>query len=101
TRAEVARNATPDEAVLLLANFDEIQDAMQEMIAEAGLIFRYLDAGSAGEAAQRMATMDRKYAGLNQALSRLFGSVRVIWNAHFQEQLRAAGLLRVLEYLIL
>jgi signal transduction histidine kinase/CheY-like chemotaxis protein len=101
TRAEVARNAAPGEAVLLLANFDEIQGAMQEMIAESGLIFRYLDAGLAAQAAQRMATMDRKYARVNQAVSRLFGSVRVIRHAHFQEQLRAAGLLKGLETLIL
>src|SRR4029077_7054724 len=31
TRAEVVRNASPDEAALLLANFDEIQNAMEEM----------------------------------------------------------------------
>jgi signal transduction histidine kinase/CheY-like chemotaxis protein len=101
TRAEAARNAAPGEAVLLLANFDEIQDAMQEMVAEAGLIFRYLDAGLAGQAGQRMATMDRKYARVTQALSRLFGSVRGIRHAHFQQQLRAAELLKGLENLIL
>ena len=100
-RAEVARNATPGEAVMLLSNFDEIQEAMQEMIAESGLIFSYLEAGLAGEAGQRMATMDRKYARVNQALSRLFGSVRVIRHAYFQEQLRAAGVLRGLDNLVL
>jgi signal transduction histidine kinase/ActR/RegA family two-component response regulator len=101
TRAEVARNASPAEAVLLLASFDEIQDSMQEMTAEAGLIFGYIEAGRAELAGERMATMDRKYARVNQALARLFGSVRVIRHAHFQEQLRAAGLLRILEQVIL
>jgi signal transduction histidine kinase/CheY-like chemotaxis protein len=101
TRAEVARNASPDEAVLLLANFDEIQNAMQEMTAEALLIFGYFKAGHANQAGERMATMDRKYAEVHQALSRLFGSVRAIRHAHFQQQLRAAGLLKALEYLIL
>jgi len=87
--------------VLLLSSFDEIQDSMQEMTAEAGLIFGYIEAGRADLAGERMATMDRKYARVNQALSRLFGSVRVIRHAHFQEQLRAAGLLRILEQVIL
>jgi len=101
TRAEVARNASPEEAVPLLANFDEIQNAMQEMTAEALLIFGYFKAGRANQAGERMATMDRKYAEVHQALSRLFGSVRAIRHAHFQQQLRAAGLLKALEYLIL
>ena len=100
TRGEVVRNASPDEAVPLLANFDEIQDAMQEMTAEALLIFGYFKAGRAGQAGERMATMDRKYAGLHQALSRLLGRVRIIRHAHFQHELRAAGLLKALEYLI-
>ena len=100
-RAEVALNASPGEAALLLANFDEIQHAMQEMTAEAMLIFGYFETGQADQAGQRMATMDRKYAGVNQALSRLFGSVRTIRHAHFEAQLKAAGLLKGLEYLIL
>jgi signal transduction histidine kinase/ActR/RegA family two-component response regulator len=101
TRAEVARNASPEEAVLLLANFDELQDAMQEMTTEALLIFGYFAAGRASQAGERMATMDRKYASVHQALSRLFGSVRTIRHAHFQQQLKAAGLLKALEHLIL
>jgi signal transduction histidine kinase/CheY-like chemotaxis protein len=101
TRAEVVRNASPDEAALLLANFDEIQNAMEEMTVEALLVFGYVKAGRANQAGERLATMDRKYAEVHQALSRLFGSVRAIRQAHFQQQLRAAGLLKALEYLIL
>jgi signal transduction histidine kinase/ActR/RegA family two-component response regulator len=100
TRAEVVRNASPEQAVPLLANFGELQNAMQEMTAEALLIFGYFKAGRASQAGERMATMDRKYAGVHQGLSRLFGSVRAIRQAHFQQQLRAAGL-KALEYLIL
>jgi len=101
TRAEVARNASPEEAVPLLASFDEIQIAMQEMTAEALLIFSYFENGHADKAGERMATMDRKYARVHQALSRLFGSVRAIRHAHFEAQLKAARLLKGLEYLIL
>jgi signal transduction histidine kinase/ActR/RegA family two-component response regulator len=101
TRAEVVRNASPEQAVLLLANFDEIQNAMLEMTAEAMLIFGYLETGQADKAGQRMATMDRKYASVHQALSRLFGSVRTIRHAHLNAQLREAELLKGLENLIL
>src|SRR5678816_274512 len=101
TRAEVVRNASPEQAVLLLAKFEEIQNAMLEMTAEAMLIFGYLETGQADKAGQRMATMDRKYASVHQALSRLFGSVRTIRHAHLNAQLREAELLKGLENLIL
>src|SRR5262245_34314317 len=101
TRAEVARNASADEAMVLLPNFDEIQDSIQEMAAEAALIFGYFEAGRAELAGERMATMDRKFSRVNQTLARLFGSVRVIRHAHFEAQLRTAKLLGALEDLIL
>jgi len=101
TRAEVVRNASPEQAVLLLANFDEIQNAMLKMTAEAMLIFGYLETGQAEKAGERMATMDRQYATVHQALSHLFGSVRTIRHAHLKAQLREAELLKGLENLIL
>jgi signal transduction histidine kinase/CheY-like chemotaxis protein len=100
-RGEVGRSARNGEAALLASAFDQIQHAMREMTAEAALIFGYFEAGQAGEAGQRMATMDRKYASVNQAFARLAGSVRTIRHAHFEEQLKAARLLKGLEYLIL
>src|SRR5262245_15439733 len=99
-RNEVERNARNGEAALLETAFDQIQHAMGEMTAEAALIFGYFETGQPGEAGQRMATMDRKYASLNQAFARLFGSVRTIRHAHFEEQLKAARLLKGLEFLI-
>jgi signal transduction histidine kinase/ActR/RegA family two-component response regulator len=101
TWAEVARNASAGEAAVLLKDFGEIQSAMQEMVAEARLIFGYFDTGQAERAGERMATMDRKYASFNQALARLFGSVRTIRHAHFDQQIKAAGLLKRLEHLIM
>jgi len=100
TRSELARNASADEAALLLRAFDEIQLAMREMVGEAQLIFSYFDAGQAKRAGERMATMDRKYESFNQALARLFASVRTIRHAHFDQQIEAANLVRRLEYLI-
>jgi signal transduction histidine kinase/ActR/RegA family two-component response regulator len=100
-RADVARNASEREAALLLPAFDEIEHAMRAMAGEAALIFRYFETGQPERAGERMATMDRKYAGFNQALARLSGSVRTIQHAHFDEQIKAAQTLKGLEQLVL
>jgi signal transduction histidine kinase/CheY-like chemotaxis protein len=99
-RLEVGRNARNGETALLASAFDQIQHAMHEMTAEAALIFGFFESGQAYEAGQRMATMDRKYASVNQAFARLAASVRTIRHAHFEAQLKAARLLKGLEYLI-
>jgi len=99
-RAEVARNVRAGEAPPLLTALDEIQRAMREMVGETKLIFGFFDTKQADRAGERMATMDRKYASVNRALARLSGAVRTIRDAHFDEQIKAAGALRQLEYLI-
>lgn len=100
-RAELARGASPREAGLLARSFDAIERTMREMLAEAELIFAYFDAGQAEAAARRMATMDRKYASVNEAMAQLLGGVGEIRQEHFEQQLRTAGTLRQLEHLIL
>src|SRR3970040_890459 len=95
TRAEAVRNASTGEAALLLKAFDEIQHAMGEMVGEAERIFGYFDQGLADRAGERMATMDRKYASVNQALARLSASVRSIRRSNFEEQIKAAEGLKV------
>jgi len=99
-RAEVRNNVRAVEAPPLLAAFDEIEKTMRDMVGEAELIFAFFDANQADRAGERMATMDRTYAGVNQALARLFAAVRTIRHAHFNEQIKAATALRQLEYLI-
>jgi signal transduction histidine kinase/ActR/RegA family two-component response regulator len=101
SRDEVARNVSVDEAEPLLEAFDAIEHTMREMVAEAELIFEYFAAGEAGRAGGRMATMDRKYGNLNEAFAGLFGSVRNIRQTHFNEQVRAAGFIHTLEYLVM
>jgi signal transduction histidine kinase/CheY-like chemotaxis protein len=99
-RAEL-EGVTPSEANRLQGAFDEIERAMQEMTAEAELIFGYFAAGEAERAGERMATMDRKYAGVLRAFARLFGAVRTIRHAHFEEQVRAAEWLKRVEQIVL
>ena len=99
-RSEIARNIGAGEALPLLAAFDDIQKAMHDMVAEAELIFTFFGTKQPDRAGERMATMDRKYANVNRALARLSGAVRSITQSHFDEQLKAATLLKQLEYLI-
>ena len=99
-RSEIERNIGAVEALPLLAAFDEILHAMHDMVAEAELIFTFFGTKQPDRAGERMATMDRKYANVNRALARLSGAVRSITQSHFDEQLRAATLLKQLEYLI-
>lgn len=101
TSTEIARNAIPAEAAPVLKAFDEIGQAMREMVAEAELIFGYFGTGQAERAGERMATMDRKYENVHQAFARLSAGIATIRLSHFQEHLRTATLLRRLEYLIL
>jgi signal transduction histidine kinase/ActR/RegA family two-component response regulator len=98
---ELEGNVTPGEARLLQGAFEEIESAMREMTAEAELIFGYFTAGEAERAGERMATMDRKYAGVLRAFARLFGAVRTIRHAHFEEQVRAAEWLKRIEQLVM
>ena len=99
-RSEIERNIGAVEALPLLAAFDEILHAMHDMVAEAELIFTFFGTKQPDRAGERMATMDRKYANVARALARLSGAVRSITQSHFDEQLRAATLLKQLEYLI-
>lgn len=100
-RADLAHHARAHEAAVLARSFDSIAHTMREMLAEAELIFAYFSAGEAQAAAQRMATMDRKYASVNEAMARLLEGVADIRQEHFDQQLAMAGTLRHLEHLIL
>ena len=101
SREEVQRHVEAAHAPRLLAAFDQIEQAMREMVNEADVIFDHFDSGQPQRAGQRMATMDRRYANLGRALDGLFGIVRDIEQAHLDQQLRAAEVLKHLEYLIM
>ena len=100
-RADLAHGASAREAAALLRSFDAIERTMREMLGEAELIFGYFNAGQAELAGRRMATMDRKYASVNEAMAELLRSVGDIRQQHFDQELETAGTLRQLEHLIL
>jgi signal transduction histidine kinase/DNA-binding response OmpR family regulator len=99
-RADLMASVTPDQAEPLLNRLKAVSAAMNDMSAEADLIFNYFRAGETDKAGQRMATMDRKYARVNAELAGLSGQVREIQKRHFQEQVAAAEYLKRSEYLI-
>jgi PAS domain S-box-containing protein len=98
-RADLAHVPAP-EAQALRARMDEIERAMDEMTAEAGLIYSYFAAGQRGQAGQRMATMDRRYARVLATLRELGSAVSSVQQRQFARQTAAAATLQRFEYLI-
>ena len=91
---EVGTRALP-----LQAHLDGVEAAMNAMLDEARLIFAHFRQGDAENAARRMATMDRKFATLSNAISDAARAVGTIQEANFVQQFDAAALLKRFEYL--
>lgn len=88
------------ESTLLASNLKNVDLAMDQMVAEANLIFGYFDRKEEKLAGKRMATMDRKYAKLNASLRELRSNFRNIQKKNLtQEQIEAASQVKW-EYLI-
>ena len=96
---ELAGVRTSD-AAPLLDDFAQIDNAMKEMVQEAVLIFGFFEQRRPDKAGERMATMDRKYASLNAAFTRLNRHVYAIQSLHFDRQIEIAQMLKRIEYLI-
>jgi methyl-accepting chemotaxis protein len=99
-RKSLSEQAAEAEIAPLLKDFDDISVAMKAMVAEANLIFSYFSQNDSEKAGTRMATMDRKFAGLNAAFASLNRHVREVQHGRFDEQLTAAEFLRKFEYAI-
>ena len=99
-RRELQANLDPKSAGPLLELLDAIAVAKTQMTAEAARIFDYFIEGRADLAGERMATMDHKYASLNEALLELRRAVGAIQQQNFAEQTAAAAEIQRYEYLI-
>jgi PAS domain S-box-containing protein len=97
-RLELQANLDPAAAAPLLALLDAISVAKTQMTGEATRIFDYFLEGRADLAGERMATMDHKYASLNEALLELRRAVGAIQQQNFAEQTAAAAELQRYEY---
>jgi signal transduction histidine kinase/DNA-binding response OmpR family regulator len=84
----------------LLRGIDLVATAMDQMSAEAKLIFSYFANNDSDAAGTRMATMDRKYAQLNTTMAELSAQVYAIQRTHFAHQQALARRLSRLEFVI-
>jgi PAS domain S-box-containing protein len=94
----VAVEASPGEQAGLLPALDAVSRAMDEMLAEADLIFDLFEAGDHVAAGGHMASMDRKYATLNDELRAVGAAIRDVQATNFRLQIEHANELRHYEY---
>ena len=99
-RRDLERDADADTAGRLIQELVPIERAMDEMVAEAELIFSYFRLQQADKAGERMATMDRKYASVHAAVQQLTRHVRDIQQALFARDAVDAASLAKIEYVI-
>jgi diguanylate cyclase (GGDEF)-like protein/PAS domain S-box-containing protein len=99
-RNDLAEHAAPDIAVPLVGDLETVGAAMDDMTAEARLIFSYFENNEPARAGERMATMDRKYDIVNTAFGQLNEHVRDIQASHFSDQMNAARNVQRFEWVI-
>ena len=100
-RDRIARTNSPDEARPMLRELGEIDTAMRDLLAEGRLIFPALRDGRTGDAAARMARMDRAYSAVRQELKDLDALIRRQEEHTFAARASRANALRKrYEYLI-
>ncbi len=91
-------SVTSAQAAPLLASMQAVRSAMDDMTGEASSIFMHFTAGRNDLAGQRMATMDRKYASLNDALDTLSNQVSAEQTRLLADQQMMAEALTRYEY---
>ncbi len=100
TKQEIVVNVSQAQGEPLLSGLSAVEQAMDDMVAEADLIFSYFRSDDPEKAGRRMATMDRKYARVSIELNTAAGKVREIQANHFTEQIAEAAFLRQFEFVI-
>jgi two-component system, NtrC family, sensor kinase len=99
-RQELQTQVDPAQATHLLKDLDAVEAETAEMVAEAQLIFSYFRQNQPEMAGRRMATMDRKYHQVNEALARFRRNVSQIQQDLLEQQKVAADALRQYEFAI-
>ena len=90
-------NSTSNSKVFL-ENFVTIENRMAEMTTEAESIFRFFEKNQKSLAGERMATMDRKYALLQDSIGDLKESTRTVQSTLFQKQKEEGNSLKKIEF---
>jgi two-component system, NtrC family, sensor kinase len=99
-RQELQTQVDPAQTTHLLKDLDAVEAATTEMVAEAKLIFSYFRQNQPEMAGRRMATMDRKYHQVNEALARFRRNVSQIQQHLLEQQKVAANAFRQYEFAI-
>jgi diguanylate cyclase (GGDEF)-like protein len=99
-QAELQASLAQTEAALFVGDLKAINASMDEMVAEAELIFSYFEQNQPEMAGKRMATMDRKYSHVNAAFANLRERVIMVEEEIFNEQMKVADALQKFEYVI-
>jgi two-component system, NtrC family, sensor kinase len=84
----------------LLKKLDQIDAAMAQMLRAAQQIFSDFSQARPDRAGQRMATMDQKYADVNEALENLRQYVGQVQQQNLEQQKDQASLLKIYKYVI-
>jgi signal transduction histidine kinase/CheY-like chemotaxis protein len=99
-RDDLDHDANPEEVAQLKHDIAIVTAAMEVMVGEAELIFSHFANNQPSKAGERMATMDRKFAQVAAAISRLREDVRNIQQANYAHQRAIANSFKQLEYWI-
>jgi two-component system, NtrC family, sensor kinase len=99
-RQELQTYANPPQSTQLLRDLDALDVAMDSMVSEADQIFSDFRQNQPELAGRRMATMDRKYHQVNQALNQVNLSVGAIQQQVFAQQKQETDALKRYEYAI-
>jgi two-component system, NtrC family, sensor kinase len=99
-RQELKTQVDPAQATHLLKDLDAVEAATADMLAEAKLIFSYFRQNQPEMAGRRMATMDRKYHQVNEALAIFRRNVSQIQQDLLEQQKVAADAFRQYEFAI-
>jgi signal transduction histidine kinase/CheY-like chemotaxis protein len=99
-RDAAVRINPPEQGAALVRGIDDVAESMEAMSKEADQIFTFFSRHQPELAGARMATMDRRYAQLNEALGRLSAQVYAIQREYFAAQEAMARTLSRLEYVI-
>jgi signal transduction histidine kinase len=89
-RRELQANAPAGDAAPLLAQLDGVGAAVDQMGSGGRQIFLHFRAGRHSTAAEHMATLDSRLAGVNASLGQLRLAVDGIQRRNFDAQMRAA-----------
>ncbi|NOS73540.1 MAG: response regulator [Methyloglobulus sp.] len=100
SRDDLDHDANPEEVAQLKHDIAIVTAAMEVMVGEAELIFSHFANNQPSKAGERMATMDRKFAQVAAAISRLREDVRYIQQANYAHQRAIANNFKQLEYWI-